>query len=59
MMLKEQIAAKPGKIVAGLEPENTNLMLQAVYRVAISGQNTDGAVKKILASADGASAPPE
>lgn len=37
LMLKEEIPAKPGKIVAGLEPENTNLMLQAIYRAAVSG----------------------
>ncbi|CAK62839.1 unnamed protein product (macronuclear) [Paramecium tetraurelia] len=48
MMLKEEIAAKPGKIAAGLEPENTNLLLQAIYRAAVSGKNSDPFVKKIL-----------
>jgi len=27
LMLKEEIAARPNKIVAGLEPNNTNLFL--------------------------------
>ncbi|CAD8212506.1 unnamed protein product [Paramecium octaurelia] len=51
MMLKEEIAAKPGKIAAGLEPENTNLLLQAIYRAAVSGKNSDPFVKKILGGA--------
>lgn len=48
MMGKEQIAAKPGKIVAGLEPEFTNVLLQKIYKLATSGQNSDPFVKKIL-----------
>ncbi|CAK57360.1 unnamed protein product (macronuclear) [Paramecium tetraurelia] len=49
MMLKEEIAAKPGKIAAGLEPENTNLLLQAIYRAAVSGKNSDSYVEDVLA----------
>ena len=41
------MAAKPGKIAAGLEPENTNLLLQAIYRAAVSGKNSDPFVKKV------------
>jgi len=48
MMTGASIEAKPQKIVAGLEPENTNLMLQEVYKVASSGKNSDSFVKKVL-----------
>lgn len=40
LMSKEQVLAKPGKIVAGLEPELTNILLQQVYKLASSGQNS-------------------
>ncbi|CAD8110685.1 unnamed protein product [Paramecium primaurelia] len=59
MMLKEEIAAKPGKIAAGLEPENTNLLLQAIYRAAVSGKNSDAFVKKILGGAGAGAKEPE
>ncbi|CAD8185270.1 unnamed protein product [Paramecium octaurelia] len=49
MMLKEEIAAKPGKIAAGLEPENTNLLLQAIYRAAVSGKNSAPYIEDVLA----------
>lgn len=48
MMLKEEVAAKPGKIAAGLEPELTNQLLQSIYRAAVSGKNSDPFVKKVL-----------
>lgn len=57
MFQKEPIAAKPNKIVAGLEPENTNLMLQAIYKAAISGQFTEAHAKKVLIA--NGEAPPE
>jgi len=47
-MLKEEIPAKPNKIVAGLEPDNTNIFLQAIYRAAVSLENSQPFVKKIL-----------
>jgi TRAF3-interacting protein 1 len=49
LCLKEEITAKPNKIVAGLEPENTNVFLQAVYRSAVSLENSAGFVKKVKA----------
>ena len=48
LMLKESIDARPGKIVAGLEPDNTNLLLQAIYRAAVSLENSDPYVKRVL-----------
>ena len=46
-MLKEDIAAKASKLISGLEPENTNLMLQAIYRAAVSGKSSDAFVKQV------------
>ncbi|KAM3134153.1 hypothetical protein pb186bvf_013774 [Paramecium bursaria] len=48
LMLKEEIAAKASKLISGLEPENTNLLLQAIYRAAVSGKSSDAFVKQIL-----------
>ena len=47
-MYKEEIAARPNKIVAGLEPNNTNLFLKSVYRAAVSLENSQPFVKKIV-----------
>ncbi|CAD8195748.1 unnamed protein product [Paramecium pentaurelia] len=49
MMLKEEIAAKPTLIVIGLEPENTNFLLQTIYRAAVSGKNSKIYVEQVLA----------
>lgn len=49
IMTKQEIPAKPNKIVAGLEPENTNIFLQAVYKAAVSGNDSQPFVKKVLA----------
>lgn len=37
----EDLKANPGKIVAGLEPEHTNAMLQSLYKLAVSGNPSD------------------
>jgi len=47
-MLGEEIEAKPNKIVAGVEPDKTNLFLQALYRAAVSGEDSAPYVSKTL-----------
>ena len=37
MMTGEESAAKPTRIIAGHEPENTNIFLQTIYTLATSG----------------------
>lgn len=49
LMTKEEVAAKPAKIVAGLEPEHTNALLQSIYKLSTSGVNSEPFVKKVLA----------
>lgn len=48
IMGKEDVQAKPAKIVAGLEPELTNAMLQSMYKLAVSGEPSDAYVAKVL-----------
>ena len=48
MMGKEDLKVNPGKIVAGLEPEYTNSMLQSLYKLAFSGDPSDQYVAKVL-----------
>ena len=43
-----KIQAMPQKIVAGLEPELTNLLLQSIHKCASSGKSSDPYVKKVL-----------
>ncbi|CAD8209395.1 unnamed protein product [Paramecium pentaurelia] len=50
IILDEELQAQPIKIVAGLEPEKTNVLLQAIYRAAVSGKNTNSQVEQILAA---------
>ncbi|CAD8110689.1 unnamed protein product [Paramecium primaurelia] len=50
IILNEELQAQPIKIVAGLEPEKTNALLQAIYRAAVSGKNTNSQVEQILAA---------
>lgn len=45
--LNENVPAKPAKIVAGLEPENTNVFLQMLGRAAMQGPAAD-AVQAVL-----------
>ncbi|KAJ3130469.1 TRAF3-interacting protein 1 [Nowakowskiella sp. JEL0407] len=44
-----EIRANPLKIVAGLEPEETNLFLQLVGKVVLKKVDTTNAVKRVLA----------
>lgn len=48
VMSGEKVAANPQKIVAGMEPEQTNELLQLIHRCATSGKSSDPYVKKIL-----------
>lgn len=44
----EQMDVKPTKIVAGHEPEKTNLLLQAMFRAATAGIDTAPHVAQVL-----------
>lgn len=46
-MLNREIPVKPTRVVAGHEPENTNLLLQSVYECAVSGQDSAPFARKI------------
>eukprot|EP00828_Plagiopyla_frontata_P033894 TRINITY_DN4403_c0_g1_i1.p1 TRINITY_DN4403_c0_g1~~TRINITY_DN4403_c0_g1_i1.p1 ORF type:complete len:462 (+),score=105.79 TRINITY_DN4403_c0_g1_i1:128-1387(+) len=48
LMTGEELAVKPTRIIAGHEPENTNILLQTVYTLATSGQDSQPFVKKVL-----------
>ena len=48
LVVGEEIDVKPGKIVAGQEPEKTNLFLQAMFRAATSGIDTSPHVQQIV-----------
>lgn len=43
------LSVKAAKVVAGLEPEKTNELLQTLAKVTSSKKNTDDAVKRVLA----------
>ena len=47
-MLNREIPCKPTRVVAGHEPENTNLLLQGVYECAVSGQDSLPITKKLV-----------
>ncbi|XP_068186214.1 TRAF3-interacting protein 1 isoform X2 [Antennarius striatus] len=44
----EPLAAKPGHIVAGHEPEKTNELLQAIAKCCLNKMSSDDAVKRVL-----------
>ena len=52
-VLQEKIDVKANKIVAGLEPDKTNLFLQALFRAATSGVDSTPFVKSILGADEG------
>lgn len=52
LMMGEKIDVKPTKIVAGLEPDNTNVFLQCLFRVATSGIDSTPAVRRVLGLPD-------
>ncbi|KRX06645.1 hypothetical protein PPERSA_13124 [Pseudocohnilembus persalinus] len=43
-----KLDVKPTKIVAGMEPENTNILLQEFYKAAKENKNSDKLVNKVL-----------
>lgn len=47
-MLQREIPCKPTRVVAGHEPENTNLLLQAIYESAVSGIDSSSHCKKTV-----------
>lgn len=48
LVVGEELEVKPTKIVAGHEPEKTNLLLQQMFRAATSGIDTSPHVQQIL-----------
>ena len=52
MVTNEPPTAKANMVIAGKECENTNLMLQQLYRAATSGVDTQKFVNKMLGKAE-------
>ncbi|XP_042851787.1 TRAF3-interacting protein 1 isoform X2 [Panthera tigris] len=53
MVSGEPLSAKPVRIVAGLEPERTNELLQRIAKCCLSKLSSDDAVKRVLAGERG------
>ncbi|XP_073759947.1 TRAF3-interacting protein 1 [Callorhinus ursinus] len=53
MVSGEPLSAKPARIVAGLEPERTNELLQRIGKCCLSKLSSDEAVKRVLAGEKG------
>ena len=56
--LNTTINIRVGKVVAGLEAENTNILLQALGEAATSGVDSNAAVQRVLEESAGQDAPP-
>ena len=56
--LNTQLNIRVGKVVAGLEAENTNAFLQALYQCAASGADSSAAVNRVLDEMGGGQPPP-
>ena len=52
-VIGEKIDVKANKIVAGLEPEKTNMFLQYLFKASTSGVDSTPYVKKILGIDEG------
>ena len=52
LMMGEKIDVKPTKIVAGLEPDNTNYFLQCLFKAATSGMDSRPAVRRVMGLPD-------
>ena len=53
LVVGEELDVKPTKVVAGHEPEKTNLFLQALFRAATAGIDTTPHVQQILGGGAG------
>ncbi|XP_048070246.1 TRAF3-interacting protein 1 isoform X7 [Ursus arctos] len=53
MVSGEPLSAKPARIVAGLEPERTNELLQRIGKCCLSKLSSDEAVNRVLAGEKG------
>ena len=53
LMIGEKLDIKPTKIVAGLEPDKTNMFLQELFRAATSEVDSTPAVKQVLGIDEG------
>lgn len=59
MIVGEELDVKPNKIVAGHEPDKTNVFLQAMFQAATSGVDTKPYVNQLLGIEGGEEDPAE
>lgn len=54
LCMEEEIDVKPAKVVAGHEPEKTNLLLQYLFKAATTiGENSGPYVARVLGTEGG------
>lgn len=58
LCIGDKLEVKANKIVAGLEPENTNILLQALYQIATSHKSFDEYITEIVSKYSGGSSEP-